>query len=85
TGDAYTFMSTDEISMVRAIERMIGQQIPRISVPGYDFGTTSDANVGIATVPLPVDIASSSALSAATDPIATQKRYRRPSSVARRR
>jgi len=39
TGDAYTFMSPDEIAMVRTIERVIGQQIPRISVPGFDFGT----------------------------------------------
>ena len=39
TGDAYTFMCADEIAMVRTIERVIGQQIPRISVPGYDFGT----------------------------------------------
>jgi ATP-dependent RNA helicase RhlE len=38
-GDAFTFMSPDEIAMVRTIERMIGQQIPRISVTGYDFGT----------------------------------------------
>jgi ATP-dependent RNA helicase RhlE len=41
TGDAYTFMSTDEIAMVRTIERIIAQQIPRISVPGYDFGTVA--------------------------------------------
>ena len=41
TGDAYTFMSPDEIAMVRTIERIIGQQIPRISVPGYDFGTVA--------------------------------------------
>jgi ATP-dependent RNA helicase RhlE len=41
TGDAYTFMSTDEIAMVRTIERLIGQPIPRISVPGYDFGTVA--------------------------------------------
>ncbi len=41
TGDAFTFMSTDEIAMVRTIERVIGQQIPRISVPGYDFGTVA--------------------------------------------
>jgi ATP-dependent RNA helicase RhlE len=41
TGDAYTFMSTDEISMVRTIERVIGQQIPRVSVPGFDFGTVA--------------------------------------------
>jgi ATP-dependent RNA helicase RhlE len=39
TGDAYTFMSPDEIAMVRLIERVTGQEIPRISVPGYDFGT----------------------------------------------
>jgi ATP-dependent RNA helicase RhlE len=43
SGDAFTFMSPDEISMVRTIERVIGQQIPRISVPGYDFGTTAEA------------------------------------------
>ena len=41
TGDAYTFMSPDEIAMVRTIERVIGQQIPRVSVPGYDFGTVA--------------------------------------------
>jgi ATP-dependent RNA helicase RhlE len=39
TGDAYTFMCADEIAMVRSIERVIGQAIPRISVGGYDFGT----------------------------------------------
>jgi ATP-dependent RNA helicase RhlE len=43
TGDAYTFMSPDEIAMVRTIERIIGQAIPRISVPGYDFGTVAAA------------------------------------------
>ncbi|MDQ6613016.1 MAG: DEAD/DEAH box helicase [Gemmatimonadota bacterium] len=41
TGDAYTFMSPDEIAMVRVIERTIGQEIPRISVAGFDFGTTA--------------------------------------------
>ena len=43
TGDAYTFMATDEIGMVRTIERMIGQKIERVSVPGYDFGTLEAA------------------------------------------
>jgi ATP-dependent RNA helicase RhlE len=38
-GDAYTFMAPDEIAMVRLIERVIGQEIPRISVAGYDFGS----------------------------------------------
>jgi ATP-dependent RNA helicase RhlE len=41
TGDAFTFMDADEIGMVRTIERVIGQQIPRISMPGYDFGTVA--------------------------------------------
>jgi ATP-dependent RNA helicase RhlE len=41
TGDAFTFMSPDEIAMVRTIERVLGQPIPRISVPGYDFGTVA--------------------------------------------
>jgi len=39
SGDAFTFMSPDEISMVRLIESVLGQPIPRISVPGYDFGS----------------------------------------------
>src|SRR6266699_4068059 len=85
TGDAYTFMSPDEIAMVRTIERMIGQQIPRISVPGYDFGTTSDTPVPVASESDPVDIMAAPSISAAPDPVATQKRYRRTSSVARRR
>ena len=80
TGDAYTFMSTDEIAMVRTIERMIGQQIPRISVPGYDFGTTADNGSNeIAVEPVTAEI------NVSVDPVATQRRYRRPSSVARRR
>ena len=41
TGDAYTFMAPDEIAMVRTIERILGEPIPRISVPGYDFGTVA--------------------------------------------
>ena len=41
TGDAFTFMAPDEIAMVRTIEHVIGQPIPRISVPGYDFGTVA--------------------------------------------
>jgi ATP-dependent RNA helicase RhlE len=39
TGDAFTFMCADEIAMVRTIERMLGDAIPRVSVAGYDFGT----------------------------------------------
>jgi ATP-dependent RNA helicase RhlE len=38
-GDAFTFMAPDEISMVRTIEAVIAKPIPRVSVPGFDFGT----------------------------------------------
>jgi ATP-dependent RNA helicase RhlE len=81
TGDAYTFMSPDEIAMVRTIERLIGQQIPRISVPGYDFGTTA----AVAATNGEAEPAATIAVSASPDPGGTQKRYRRTRSVARRR
>jgi ATP-dependent RNA helicase RhlE len=41
TGDAFTFMSADEIAVVRLIERTLGAPIPRVSVPGFDFGTSA--------------------------------------------
>ena len=41
SGDAFTFMAADEIAMVRTIERVLGQPIERISIPGYDFGTVA--------------------------------------------
>ena len=85
TGDAFTFMSPDEISMVRAIERMIGQQIPRISVPGYDFGTSADSPVPVPSESSPADVALTADVNAAPDLAEKQRRYRRPRSVARRR
>jgi ATP-dependent RNA helicase RhlE len=42
-GDAFTFMAPDEIAMVRTIERIIGQEIPRISEAGFDFGSVGTA------------------------------------------
>jgi ATP-dependent RNA helicase RhlE len=41
SGDAFTFMSADEIAVVRLIERVLGAPIPRVSVAGFDFGTTA--------------------------------------------
>jgi ATP-dependent RNA helicase RhlE len=92
TGDAYTFMAPDEIAMVRTIERMIGQQIPRISVPGYDFGTTNGSDKITTDAPAPLTLVTDSdvpdgaaELNVAPDPVATRKRYRQNRSVARRR
>jgi ATP-dependent RNA helicase RhlE len=85
TGDAYTFMSPDEIAMVRTIERTIGQQIPRISMPGYDFGTTADAVAPTSPQQGLDDVGSDGEVSDEAGQAATQKRYRRPRSVSRRR
>jgi ATP-dependent RNA helicase RhlE len=38
TGDAFTFMAPDEERDLRAIERAIGRALPRITVPGFDYG-----------------------------------------------
>ena len=86
TGDAYTFMSTDEIAMVRTIERMMGESIPRISVPGYDFGTESgDAAPDAAAIIADDTPPAAPSVSASPDQAGKPKRYRRNVSVARRR
>ena len=38
TGDAFTFVSPEEESDLRAIERAIGKRLPRVTVPGFDYG-----------------------------------------------
>jgi ATP-dependent RNA helicase RhlE len=83
TGDAFTFMSPDEISMVRAIERTIGQQIPRISVPGFDFGTT-EAVVPVTADSTLADLPAKD-VSAEPGPGAKPRQSRRPRSFGRRR
>ncbi|HEY7771294.1 DEAD/DEAH box helicase, partial [Longimicrobium sp.] len=37
TGDAYTFVSPEEESDLRDIERAIGKQLPRMTVEGFDY------------------------------------------------
>jgi ATP-dependent RNA helicase RhlE len=38
TGDAFTFVAPDEEAGLRAIERAVGKRLPRILVPGFDYG-----------------------------------------------
>ena len=85
TGDAFTFMSPDEISMVRAIERTIGKQIPRISVPGFDFGTTSEAVVPVTVESALADLHETPIVSAEPGQDERRRSYRRPNSSGRRR
>src|SRR5882724_3738697 len=37
TGDAFTFVSPDEESDLRQIERILGKSLPRVTVPGFDY------------------------------------------------
>jgi ATP-dependent RNA helicase RhlE len=38
TGEAFTFVAPEEEGDIRAIERAIGKQLPRITLPGFDYG-----------------------------------------------
>jgi ATP-dependent RNA helicase RhlE len=37
TGDAFTFVSPEEETDLRAIEKALGRRLPRITVPGFDY------------------------------------------------
>jgi ATP-dependent RNA helicase RhlE len=37
TGDAFTFVASEEERELRAIERAIGKQLPRVTLPGFDY------------------------------------------------
>ena len=36
-GDAFTFVAPEEEGELRAIERAIGKQLPRVTLPGFDY------------------------------------------------
>jgi ATP-dependent RNA helicase RhlE len=37
TGDAFTFVAPDEEQDLRAIERVVGRPLPRVTLPGFDY------------------------------------------------
>jgi ATP-dependent RNA helicase RhlE len=37
TGEAFTFVGTDEESDMRAIERAVGKSLPRVTLPDFDY------------------------------------------------
>jgi ATP-dependent RNA helicase RhlE len=39
TGDAFTLVAPEERPLLQAIERAIGKTLPRVTVPGFDYGT----------------------------------------------
>ena len=41
TGDAFTFVSPEEEGDIRAIEKVVGRRLPRVTVPGFDYSARS--------------------------------------------
>jgi ATP-dependent RNA helicase RhlE len=39
TGDAFTFVSPEEETDLRAIERAVGKRLPRVTLPGFDYAS----------------------------------------------
>ncbi len=37
TGDAFTFVSNEEESEIRSIERVLGKRLPRVTIPDFDY------------------------------------------------
>jgi ATP-dependent RNA helicase RhlE len=50
-GTAVTFMSGGELALVKDIERVLGRQLPRVSLPGYDYGDSVAAAAEAAATP----------------------------------
>ncbi len=47
TGEAFTFVSRDEESDLKAIERAIGKALPRVTVPDFDYNAKPQAKLEI--------------------------------------
>jgi ATP-dependent RNA helicase RhlE len=47
TGDAFTFVSPDEEVDLRAIEKVIGSRLPRVTLPGFDYDKKPQAALEI--------------------------------------
>jgi ATP-dependent RNA helicase RhlE len=47
TGDAYTFVSPEEESDLRAIEKAVGKRIPRLTLEGFDYNAKAPEKLEI--------------------------------------
>ena len=74
TGDAFTFVSPEEESDLRAIEKAIGKRLPRVTVAGFDYARRSGERL---EVPLAERIAEIRARKAQERARAKEKSQRR--------
>jgi ATP-dependent RNA helicase RhlE len=47
TGEAFTFVAPEEESDLRAIERTVGQRLPRVRVPDFDYSARSTTTLEV--------------------------------------
>jgi ATP-dependent RNA helicase RhlE len=47
TGDAFTLVAPDEEQDMRAIERVIGKPLPRVTLPGFDYAKKTEERLEI--------------------------------------
>ncbi len=47
TGEAFTFVSREEEGELRAIERAVGKQIPRVTVPDFDYKAKAEGQLEV--------------------------------------
>jgi ATP-dependent RNA helicase RhlE len=47
TGDAFTFVSPEEEGELRAIERVLGKRLPRVTIPDFDYKARVEAKLEI--------------------------------------
>ena len=47
TGEAFTFVSPEEEGELKQIERAIGKQLPRVTVPGFDYSARPQAKLEV--------------------------------------
>ncbi|HJW14798.1 MAG TPA: DEAD/DEAH box helicase [Thermoanaerobaculia bacterium] len=80
TGDAFTFVSPEEETDLRAIERAIGKRLPRVTVPGFDYRAAPPERF---EVPIAERIAAIRARKATDRARAKEKAARRAAHIAR--
>ena len=47
TGDAFTFVSSEEEGDIRAIERAIGKSLPRVTLPDFDYRRVGEPSLEV--------------------------------------
>ena len=46
-GDAFTFVAPEDVGELRAIEQAVGQRLPRVTVPDFDYNARDEATLEV--------------------------------------